>query len=171
MRDDGVDWLDRSWSESRFGGTVVSIHIAERLQCTVISHIITSVRHYNAFPADRGNGVPRPSICDTFFIKFDWLPGTRSVLKIEFASCQLASGRCMQHTQHHHDSTFSGAVRSSAATGSTIDAESVEEKISRLISENEAIVQPSQLTHRSIKTVRTISREGGHWDTRCRDSL
>ncbi|KHJ95667.1 hypothetical protein OESDEN_04388 [Oesophagostomum dentatum] len=59
---------------------------------------------------------------------------------------QVASGSHSQHVQHHHDRTSAAASRNMAAGASgSVDVESVEEKISRLISENEAIVQPHQV--------------------------
>ncbi|KAK5970693.1 hypothetical protein GCK32_008526 [Trichostrongylus colubriformis] len=57
---------------------------------------------------------------------------------------QVASVNRAQHAQRQHDSASCGAIRSSVGAGSNADEESVEEKISRLISENEAIVQPNQ---------------------------
>ncbi|KIH61083.1 hypothetical protein ANCDUO_08653 [Ancylostoma duodenale] len=60
---------------------------------------------------------------------------------------QVASGSHPQHVQHHHDRTSTATSRNLAvgASAAGVDVESVEEKISRLISENEAIVQPHQV--------------------------
>nr|CDJ96425.1 Human immunodeficiency virus type I [Haemonchus contortus] len=54
----------------------------------------------------------------------------------------MATGTRIQHVQHQRTG-FPGAP-SSAATVCNDSLESVEDKISRLISENEAIVQPNQ---------------------------
>ncbi|EYB96292.1 hypothetical protein Y032_0151g2798 [Ancylostoma ceylanicum] len=73
---------------------------------------------------------------------------------------QVASGSHPQHVQHHHDRTSTATSRNlavgvSGAAG--VDVESVEEKISRLISENEAIVQP----HQTLLKRRPYHRQAG----------
>ncbi|VDK43972.1 unnamed protein product [Cylicostephanus goldi] len=60
---------------------------------------------------------------------------------------QVASGGHAQHVQHHHDRASVGTTRSLGAVASgSADMESAEERINRLISENEAIVQPHQVS-------------------------
>ncbi|ETN79276.1 zinc finger, C2H2 type [Necator americanus] len=70
---------------------------------------------------------------------------------------QVASGTHIPHVQHHHDRTPTATSRNLAGGGSGVDVESVEEKISRLISENEAIVQP----HQTLLKRRPYHRQAG----------
>uniref|UniRef100_A0A0K0DQZ9 C2H2-type domain-containing protein n=1 Tax=Angiostrongylus cantonensis TaxID=6313 RepID=A0A0K0DQZ9_ANGCA len=73
---------------------------------------------------------------------------------------QVASGnptqQSQQHQQHFQDRTISGTSRNIVGSGG-VDVESVEEKISRLISENEAIVQP----HQTLLKRRPYHRQAG----------
>ncbi|VDM75914.1 unnamed protein product, partial [Strongylus vulgaris] len=70
----------------------------------------------------------------------------------------VATGSHAQHVPHHHDRTSTATTRNLAAGASgSVDVESVEEKISRLISENEAIVQP----HQTLLKRRPYHRQAG----------